>query len=352
MAQASELFQTLRNYLRGSATMYDVINSDSSVQDVIEKGNRKDSIVLLFATKGFHKFLGLSDDDQYFAEVIQNNDYGFRDIDFVKEDFYDGYSIFDDLSNDNKDLLIKIMSVIDPGNDYSEFDGLNDKQNQSVIIHLKKYYPKLLETFLSEWYDEMEVASSELAREVVFNDINSVLEKMKFEKSRNLYYLKITVQDLINLYILNGKVWYSFKKLLEDTKKRFDDLYGTEFVIGGWSNDNSEFWSDEYFDKESFNKSIKYDLEKVYSELEDKEDFARYSKFYNEIVNKYKPKIYYQLPKNKNIAFAINDFDRENMKVEVSLRYQGNQISRKVDLDNFYKLLYQPELFPLGFGDV
>lgn len=62
--------------------------------------------------------------------------------------------------------------------------------------------------------------------------------------------------------------------------------------------------------------------------------------------------VMYNLPKLKGVTFMIKDFDKDEMKVEVILRKDLKSISRKVSEENFYKLLYQPELFASPFGDV
>ena len=54
----------------------------------------------------------------------------------------------------------------------------------------------------------------------------------------------------------------------------------------------------------------------------------------------------------KDTSFVIKGFDKDDMKINVDLRHGLKKISRKVSEENFYNLLYQPELFDFGFGNV
>jgi hypothetical protein len=54
----------------------------------------------------------------------------------------------------------------------------------------------------------------------------------------------------------------------------------------------------------------------------------------------------------KGVTFVIKGFDKDDMKINVDLRHGLKKISRKVSEENFYNLLYQPELFDFGFGNV
>ena len=58
----------------------------------------------------------------------------------------------------------------------------------------------------------------------------------------------------------------------------------------------------------------------------------------------------YVLPKDKTqkVTFRITGFDIPNSKIIVLLRKGLKQRELKLSADNFYKLLYQPELFEFG----
>ena len=72
------------------------------------------------------------------------------------------------------------------------------------------------------------------------------------------------------------------------------------------------------------------------------------------IKKKFKPNVSYHIPKlkDKGVTFVIKGFDKDDMKILVNLKKDLKQITRKVSEENFYNLLYQPELFDFGFGNV
>lgn len=356
MAQASELFYTLRNYVKGKADRYDIEHSDSSVDSVYERDPRGETLISFKFNDdgGFLKFLGLSEDDMFFARHIMNrySQYGFRSEDFVRDDFLEGFIVFDDFDSENREKIIKILKIIKPEINWENFDGSDNNLNKDAIKILNTHFGDLMDRIVDDWHQEMENSSEEIAREVVQSEINSVLKNLKFEPTNNIFKVEITVDNLINLYLRNGIVWLSFTKLFKDTIKRFEDISDQYILIGGWSDNQSDFWGDDNFDKEGFNFYVEQILDKILSQIEGGEDFQKFLQFYEQVTKKFKPNVTYELPKKKGVTFTIKNFDKENLKVEIVLRKNLKNITRKVNLENFYNLLYQPELFDIGFGEM
>lgn len=348
---SSDLFQVLRKYVRGQADKYDLERSDPSVYRVIENSTRGLSQIQ-FEFKNdedFLKKMDLGDDDIFFAQRITSpySNWGFRDISQIEDDFVQGYILFDDMNEENLSKIKRILKIIDPGYDFTDLgDRYNEEANQRAAQSLMRIYPKEINSMLDCWYSENESSATQVASETIESDINAALSENEFKMVRRWDTISTTVGNLIMLYLKSGRVWESFRGL-------FKDLYEREKTgLGGWSENTYEYENSTYFDKEGLNRCIERDIDKILDGMEDDDKIKEFIDFYNRITNKFKVGVTYDLPKLKNVQFRIKDFDRENMKVDVVLRNGLRTINRKVSEDNFYKLLYQPELFHSEFGSV
>lgn len=348
---SSELFQVLRKYVRGQADKYDLERSDPSVYRVIENPIKGLSQIQ-FEFKNDEDLLGkldLSDDDIFFAQRVSSpySNWGFRDISQIEDDFREGYILFDDLNEENLSKLKKILKILDAGHDYSDLGiKYNEDTNKIAAESLMRIYPREVNSMLDYWHSENESSATQLASESINSDLDAVLSTNDFKFVRRWDTISTTVGNLIMLYLKSGKVWESFTEL-------FKDLYGDKTSgVGGWFDNSYDFENSTYFDKESLNRGIERELDKILENMEDDDKIKEYIDFYNRITSKFKVGVTYDLPKLKNVQFRIKDFDRENMKVDVVLRHGLKTVNRKVSEENFYKLLYQPELFHSEFGSV
>jgi hypothetical protein len=160
--------------------------------------------------------------------------------------------------------------------------------------------------------------------------------------------VQIDVGHLIMFYLKTGKVWLSFKKL-------FKGVYSDQDDIGGWQRKlRTNTRTIAILIK---NLSISYvdsQLGKIEEEVEDIENLKEFTEMVDRIKKKFKPHVSYHIPKlkDKGVTFVIKGFDKDDMKILVNLKKDLKQITRKVSEENFYNLLYQPELFDFGFGNV
>jgi hypothetical protein len=346
LANSSELFQNLRKYVRGQIDRYELDRSDASIERINENTTRGlTEITFSFGdSEKLFRLLGLNDDDIMFARYVLSS-YGdgwtFRDSSMVEEDFFNGYVFWGELNDENKDILKQILRKIDPAETYEDFD---EEESKKAAATLLRYFDKETHQLYDEWNTENERQANEAAREGVQKDLNEVLGEEGFK----LIYdsgVKITVGELIMLYLKTGKVWLSFKQL-------FKEVYEGNDSIGGWSDDYYEWEYKGDFDKESFNRSVNWILEKMLDKLEDIEGLEEFVQMVDRIKKKYKPGVTYELPKLKNVSFRIRGFDKDDMKIDVVLRTGLKTVNRKVSEENFYNLLYQPELFQSEFGSV
>lgn len=347
MANSSELFQTLRKYVRGQADKYDIERSDADIYRVIENPTRgMTEIQFEFENEGgLLKLLGASDDDIWFINAVTSphSNYDFVDISTVEEDFKEGYNVFYDLNEENETLVIEILKVLDPRFDYSEL-GKDDTPNKRAASILLRLYEREVHNILDDYHTELNNGAREYAESFIDQELKSEMENSEVWFVRKWDTVSSTVGNLLMIYLKQGKVWLSFRRLLQD-------LYSDK-KISGLSEDQYDYVSQGSFDKEAFNRNANLQLEKIRDKLEDDKNIQKFWEFYNRMTEKFKVGVTYNLPKLKGVQFRIKDFDKENMKVEVVLRSGLKTISRKVSEENFYNLLYQPELFYSEFGSV
>lgn len=350
MANSGELFQNLRKYVRGNIDKYELERSDSAIDRVIEdpiRGMTK----LIFEFKDEEEFfnaLNVTDDDAWFARVVSSSysdGYSFRDDYMIDDDFKSGYVVFYDFDDENRDKLLSILSVVDPSFDYYDFPS--EETNKRAAEVMLKYFEKQTNSIVDDWGSEFNRGANESAREHVKNQINRALDENGFKIKSEFDSVQIDVGHLIMLYLKTGKAWLSFKKL-------FKDVYSDQDDIGGWNENAYEYENNSDFDKESFNSYVDSQLGKIEEEVEDIENLKEFTEMVDRIKKKFKPHVTYQIPKlkDKGVTFVIKGFDKDDMKILVNLRKDLKQITRKVSEENFYNLLYQPELFDFGFGNV
>ena len=210
-----------------------------------------------------------------------------------------------------------------------------------------KYFENQTNSIVDDWGSTFNSAANNSARESVKQDINRVLDDNGFKVWNEFDSVQIDVGHLIMLYLKTGKIWLSFKKL-------FKGLYSDQNDIGGWQENSYEYENNSDFDKESFNSYVDSQLGKIEEEVEDIENLKEFTEMVDRIKKKFKPNISYHIPKlkDKGVTFVIKGFDKDDMKILVNLKKDLKQITRKVSEENFYNLLYQPELFDFGFGNV
>lgn len=345
---SSELFQTLRKYVRGQADKYDIERADPMVYRVVEdpvKGLTK--IQFEFQRDDdLLKRLGVSDDDIYFVNNIfsPHHNWGFLDESQAMNDFLEGYIIFYVLSDENLDTLRYILKVVDPAFNYEEL-GSEESSNKRAAEIMMKVFPKETERIVDDYSSEVERAATEKATSVIDEELSEYLEKNEFKVVRKWDTISTTVGQLIMLYVKNGKVWLNFEDL-------FESIFDEEDNGWNWSEESYEWAYNSDFDKASFNRDASWQIDKMQDRVDEDERLTEFVQLYDRITKKFKVGVAYELPKLKGVTFRIKDFDKDDMKIEVVLRKDLKSISRKVSEENFYKLLYQPELFDSLFGDV
>jgi hypothetical protein len=334
--------------VRGTIDKYELERSDSSIDRVIENPT-KGMTQIVFEFKDEDEFFGsldLSDDDAWFAKVVDSpysDGYSFREDYQTKEDFRDGYSFFYEFNEENKEKLLSILAILDPIFNYENFPS--EETNKRAASVISKYFEKETDNIVDDWTIEMNRGANKSASQYINNEINRVLNENGFQLYSRYNSVKIDVGHLIMLYVKTGKAWLSFKKL-------FKEVYRDLKNIGGWSEDTYQYENESDFDKDSFNYYVDRQLSNMEEEMEKIENLQSFAEMVERIKKKFKPNVSYNLPKLKGVTFVIKGFDKDDMKINVDLRHRLKKITKKVSEENFYNLLYQPELFDFGFGNV
>ena len=160
--------------------------------------------------------------------------------------------------------------------------------------------------------------------------------------------------DRVKTTVANFIMWSHLTKLTKiDAISLFNRIIDktNKSRIGGWYENTYEFRDDEYFDTESFNREIERQFENILEELEDEENpISEYLEFRKRILDKFPSDKWFDLPKNKTIKFKIESINRDQtIKVRVGKNMVGDKVFNLTE-EQFYQLLYQPQLFDL-FGE-
>lgn len=345
--ELGDSFYGLRNFVKGRISKYELEGIDPLIDSVREDFQNKAQSRVILQFESFEKFgkmIGLSDDDIFFYQMVTSpyQTYEIYDSYGVEDDFKQGYGPWYDFNDENKELANQIAkyyfnTVLD-WNDVSVLGDFGEK--------LDKLFPRSVDNIINDWTHEKNHEMNKVGREHVERELDSYLSDFGLE----LYgqdSIKTTVADLISLYLQFGVPHLSLSKLF---KEIFRD---SDRKIGGWDENRYEYQDDAHFDKDSFNRAVEKELEDILGKLEENDDedsLKTYVKMVDSISNKYKLNNWYDLPKDDELMFKITGFERNDGKIEISLKRKGggNDIkSFKVSEDGFYRLLYQPELFRL-----
>jgi len=342
--EKKEFLLLLREYVKGKVSKYELIDGDPSVYDVKENSSNKglSEIKLNLGTEFILKSLNLFDEDVWFYKVINHpySDYDIFDSSSIREDFREGYDIWNYFDSENEELLVKIAKYGFNMN----FDIDDTDSRKKLAGFLENTFEKEIGSLLDDFTHQKNIAAREHSKETINKELNDVFSDSIFEFNGNDV-LSTTVGELIFLYYENDKLYDPVKKLIKNY------LSKENYNLGNWYENSWDFDSEEYFDRDSFNRAVNWQLEKIYDAIMDDEDDQKiksYIQLINNLSKKYDFGVYYELPKSKhNYAFSISSVDRDTLKIVVYLNRNKDGVIKKLMLseENFYHLLYQPELF-------
>jgi hypothetical protein len=209
-------------------------------------------------------------------------------------------------------------------------------------------FPDEIDYILSDYSIEKDNEMNQAAKESIKEEFDDKLDEMGIDLSYDMDEATIILADLflealqLNLFSSNAK---------EMVTKIISNKLGGN--IGGWYESNYEYRDDSKFDKESFNRTVENQFEKIIEKMDEDSDseytIKNYIEFRSRVLNKFKMKTWYETPKDKDIIFSIKDFQPENMTIILTVKDRGTQLLKDIKLDeeNFQQFLYQPSLFKL-----
>ena len=344
-----EFIKTLREFTRGKINSRELEDSDDAILQVKPSDPLGQSTIVIDFDKdeNFFKSLDISEDDQWFLNAI-NSSYGsyeFMDSYTIEDEFNQGYVVYGDLNEENKKKLKEIAELILPG---EEFDLDNDDYKVKLSETLLSLFDDEMDWILGDYTSEKNSEMLTTARASIEKEINGFLESIGFILVRDYDQIATTPANLLmwsaRLQIPKIDVISLFNQIIE---------YSGTGRLGGWAENSYEYQDYDNFDSDSFNNTVERQFEKILEKLDEDEDaggekIKEFLGFRNRIVSKFGLNKWNKLPVDKTVSFKVESFDRENMKVIVSVEKQYKGMRRlKLSEDNFKNLLYQPQLFDL-----
>jgi hypothetical protein len=344
-----EFIKSLREFSRGKIDYRELEDSDDAILKVKPSDPLGQSTIVIDFDEDnkFFKTLDVSEDDQWFLSAI-NSSYGgyeFMDSYQVEQDFKDGYVVYGDLNEENKEKLKEIAELILPG---EEFDLDKDEYRVRLSETLLDLFDDEIDWILGDYTSEKNSEMLTTARNSIENEVNNFLESIGFTLVRDYDQIATTAANLL--------MWSARLQLPKiDIISLFNQIveYSGTGRLGGWHEDSYEYQDYENFDLISFNNSVERQFEKILEKLDEDEDaggekIKEFLGFRNRIVKKFGLNKWNKLPSDKNVSFKVEGFDREDMKVTIMLEKQSKGMRRlKLSEENFNNLLYSPQLFDL-----
>jgi len=339
-----DTFMALKDYSRGKIQKWELVDSDPDIYHVGEdRSNRGQSTIKLgFNDDKFWGRVGLSDDDVWFMNAINSpySDYEFIDSYSIKEDFRNGYSIFHELNEDNIEKLKQISRYIFP----MKFDLENDEFKSGLSEKLLSSFKNETQDILDDYQSEKNREMTQVAQESIEKELTNYFNDFGFTYVAGDEFTT-TVANLVMWYIKENMVHVPIAELLPK-------IFQTNKIdVGGWLDNSYEYQDSEKFDSDSFNNYVGRKLDDIIEKIEDGYDdnanIQEYIDMVDRLSRKFQLNKWFNLPKKREVRFAIENFEMNPNKVVVRLQKDLKQRTLKLSEENFYHLLYQPTLFNL-----
>jgi hypothetical protein len=346
---SGEFIKAIRAFTRGKIDYRELEDSDDAILKVKPSDPLGQSTIVIDFDEDdkFFKTLDISEDDQWFLNAI-NSTYGsyeFMDSYTVEDDFKQGYVVYGDLNEENKEKLKEIAELILPG---EEFDLDNDDYKVKLSDTLLSLFDNEIDWILSDYTSEKNSEMLTTARNSIENEVNNFLESIGFTLVRDYDQIATTAANLL--------MWSTRLQLPKiDVISLFNQIveYSGTGRLGGWHENSYEYQDYDNFDSNAFNNVVERQFEKILEKLDEDEDdsgekIKEFLAFRNRIVKKFGLNKWNKLPIDKNVSFKVEGFDREDMKLTIMLEKQSKGMRRlKLSEENFNNLLYSPQLFDL-----
>jgi hypothetical protein len=346
----SNTLLALRNFSKGKITTNDLYGMDNTIEDIRVRNPLGQSLITikLGEKEKFLEEIGLSTDDAWFRDVVMSsygNGYEFTDSYTIHEDFNEGYVFEYDLNEENTQTLKGIAGRLISNEEVNLDD---DEYRKKLHGLMSDIFPREIDYILSDYSIEKDNEMNQVAKESIKSEFDDKLDEMGVDLSYDMDEATITLADLfsesLQLNLFNSSAQEMVTKIISNK-------LGSN--VGGWYENNYEYRDDSKFDKESFNRTVENQFEKIIEKMDEDSDseytIKDYIEFRVRVLNKFKMKTWYETPKDKDIIFAVQDFDPTKMTVQLRVKDRETQSLKDIAMDeeNFTQFLHQPSLFKL-----
>ena len=334
------ILESIRKFLKGQISEFELEESDPHI-DWVKKMYPigKSRVYPKMTQQEFYEKLDLSEEDSWAIDRFSGgypsyyddfSDYS-SNMDSFQEDGYI-LRLFDD---DNKETLRNISKIILPGYKFN----LNDAQYRGLLANrLLNFFSSYVETIVTEYTGYENQAIWDSVQKAIKEEFWDTLSESGFSTDFNgdNYFDISSLVMWIRYFEYEG----NFEGLLD---KIFNQLQ--KKIRGGWWEDYYNYYDDDYFDKDGFNREIYKVLNTIEDELLENENFAEITKKIDDITKKFKMREWYRIPKNPENMFQITEIDALEEKIDILISTNMG-IKRKIlKIDDFWNFLYNFELF-------
>jgi len=289
-----ETFRSLRNYAKRKITKDELLASDNLFSYMREDRSTPGQSVIDIAfhnQQDFLESLGMRDDDVWFYQVINSPYNGYEFIDHYSsiEDFMEGYSFYYTLDEENKELLSEISKAILP----IKVNFEDDEYRKELSEKLMENFGKQIKYIVEDYVDEKNLAFKISLEKVINKEMDEYFTELGIDAYSEGF--RITVADLIALYINEGDLHISLKELLEK-------IFGRREAPGGWQEDFYTYEDPNDFDSVSFNRTANRFFSDILETIEEEGEeegvsFKDFTDMTSRILKKFRQEEYYFLPK-------------------------------------------------------
>lgn len=336
-----DFFVNLKNFINNKIDSHDFALTDNKINriEVDPRDIGKSRIYIDFFTdEKLLKSIGVHDDDISFYFQVKNSRYSSSEIYSyysAGDEFLQGYGFWDMLDDDNWELLKEISTFLIP----TPF-SLDNEFLSELAKKLLDIFPSETKDMIHEFTVERNNEITESAEETIDSDLENFFKESNI-KFHGDAVISIEAKKLLEHYLKKGVPHFPVNKLM---KLVFED----EDAPGGWSESIWEYSDPKKFDSVSFNRVVSIELENIIEKLHsDKTKATEFSKMVSRVKKNFMPGYRYLLPKDKSnqVQFIVYGFDYKDNKIFVKLLKDLKMKMLKLSEENFYNLLYQPELF-------
>jgi hypothetical protein len=338
----------LRNFSKGRISKDELYRLDDSIYDIYQKEPLGQSIITIRFEddKELFEELDIDEQDIWFMGALNSyNGYEFKDSYQVEQDFKEGYGIYYDLNDENKETLKNIATTILPN---KEFNLEDDEYKVELSDMLLDLFPNEMDYIFGDFAVEKDIEMNTVAKEAIKDEFERPLEESGINLNHDMDEVEISLADLY-LGALQLNMFNSDAK--EIVTAIMQKALGNN--VGGWYENSYEFQDDSKFDSKSFNNYVAHQFEQMKEKLDERSDevytVQDFVEFRNRIMSKYKLKTWYETPKDDNIIFLIDSFNAPNLSVRLNVKSRDTGLFKQLVLDEeqFNNFLNQNSLFSL-----